>query len=79
MKLINVGNFLKRYEDNIPGDTIDAIELRMALWLDEPAVDAIPVEWLKQWEEKHKNDPCYCNIVSEEILADWEKENGRSK
>ena len=40
-----------------------------------PTVDAIPVEWLKQWEEKHKNDPCYCMFVSEEILADWEKEN----
>ena len=35
----------------------------------------ISIEWLKQWEEKHKEDPCYCNFVSEEILADWEEEN----
>ena len=50
-------------------DAIDTI-------IDEvPEVEAIPVEWLKQWEEKHKNDPCYCMFVSEEILADWEKEN----
>ena len=42
---------------------------------DTPTVEAIPVEWLKQWEEKHKDDPCYCKFVSEEILADWEKEN----
>ena len=38
-------------------------------------VDAIPIEWLRKWEEKHKNDPCYCNFVTDEILADWEKEN----
>lgn len=37
----------------------------------------IPIEWLKKWEEKHKNDPCYCNFVTDEILADWEKENER--
>lgn len=40
-----------------------------------PTIEAIPVEWLKQWEEKHKNDPCYCGFVSEEIIKDWEKEN----
>ena len=80
MKLINVGNFLKRYEDNIPGDTIDAIELRMVLWLDEPAVEAIPIEWLKKkyeeaddmgmgiedWSEKD----CFGHVIKE-----WEKEN----
>lgn len=40
-----------------------------------PTIEAIPIEWLKQWEEKHKNDPCYCGFVSEEIIKDWEKEN----
>lgn len=40
-----------------------------------PTVEAIPIEWLKQWEEKHKDDPCYCGFVSEEIIKDWEKEN----
>lgn len=35
----------------------------------------ISIEWLRIWEEKHKNDPCYCNFVTDEILADWEKEN----
>lgn len=38
--------------------------------------DTIPIEWLKQWEKKHKDDPCYCGFISEEILADWERENG---
>lgn len=46
----------------------------MAIWK-APTVEAVPVEWLKQWEEKHKNDPCYCGFVSEEIIKDWEKEN----
>ncbi len=41
----------------------------------QPIVEAIPIAWLKQWEEKHKNDPCYCGFVSEEIIKDWEKEN----
>lgn len=36
---------------------------------------SIPISWLKEWEEKHKNDPCYCGFVSEEIIKDWEKEN----
>ncbi len=40
-----------------------------------PSTEAIPIDWLKQWEEKHKNDPCYCGFVSEEIIKDWKKEN----
>jgi len=52
-------------------------KLRAKMLCDEcREVEAIPVEWLKQWEEKHKNDPCYCDIVSEEILKDWEGKNG---
>ena len=42
MKLIDVDNFLKQYSDQVCGDTIDAIDLRLAL-LREPIVDAIPV------------------------------------
>lgn len=45
------------------------------VFCDDMITGAIPIEWLKQWEEKHKNDPCYCGFVSEEIIKDWEKEN----
>ena len=34
MKLINVGNFLKRYEDNIPGDTIQINRPRYEVYSD---------------------------------------------
>ena len=63
--------------DDVDGDiTITVAKEHTSYVNDEtPTVDAIPVEWLKQWEEKHKNDPCYRMFVSEEILADWEKEN----
>jgi len=86
MKLINVSNFLKQFSDQIPGDKIDAIELRLAL-LDEPAVEAIPIEWIKKWVETCGNEPVddftdvdyYCDgyqkNVIECLLKAWEKEN----
>ena len=43
----------------------------------QPTIEAIPIEWLKQWEEKHKDDPCYCGFVSDEIIKDWRLENGK--
>ena len=54
MRLINVDNFLKRFSYQVPGDTIDAINLRLAL-LNEPKVDAIPIEWLEQMWERDKD------------------------
>ena len=50
----------------------DAIDVIIG---ENPTVEAIPIEWVEQWEEKHKNDPCYCGFVSEEIIKDWKKEN----
>ena len=60
----------KLREKDMNGDVVDIFDV-----LEAPTVEAIPIEWLKQWEEKHKNDPCYCMFISKEILADWEKEN----
>lgn len=56
--------------------TIATLEAVDDMLVSAPTVEAISIEWLKKWEEKHKNDPCYCNFVTDEILADWEKENG---
>ena len=79
MKLINVSNFLEQFSDQIPGDKIDAIELRLAL-LNEPTVEAIPIEWVK----KYNANLCHSSYCFEDdrtdierMLDDWEKENER--
>ena len=74
MKLINVSNFLEQFSDQIPGDKIDAIELRLAL-LDEPAVEAIPIEWVKKYRDQFETTDDYYNVI-DYMLRLWEKENG---
>lgn len=71
MKLIDVDNFLKQYSDQVCGDTIDAIDLRLTL-LKEPIVEAIPVEWLKEQLDKYE---CSTYEGIETVLELWEKEN----
>lgn len=69
MRLIDVDNFLKQYSNQVPGDTIDAIDLRLAL-LKEPKVDAIPIEWIEKWLDTWTPD-----LPVAEMMKDWEKEN----
>ena len=71
MKLIDVHNFLKQYSDQVCGDTIDAIDLRLAL-LKEPTIKAIPVEWLKKRSMGHSLMAAayICFMIHE-----WEAEN----
>lgn len=80
MRLIDVDNFLKRFSYQVPGDTIDAIYLRLAL-LYEPKVEAIPVEWIRNEMEKAMEpnryrdyDLIYCACVMQ-LLEHWRKEN----
>lgn len=84
MKLIDVDNFLKRYSNQVPGDTIDAIDLRLAL-LKEPKVEAIPVEWIKNEigcsigavrDDDYDCDYDYAACILQ-LLDRWEKENGK--
>lgn len=89
MRLIDVYNFLKQYSDQVPGDTVDAIDLRLAL-LKEPVVEAIPIEWIKKWKEKAANgsllyrspldlyDHYEYEAAIDRLLSDWEEENGLS-
>lgn len=81
MRLINADSFLKQYSDQVRGDTIDAIDLRLAL-LKEPKVDAIPVKWIKKQIEKYATfefhldvDDIEARACLEYLLEDWEKEN----
>lgn len=71
MRLINVDNFLKQYSDQVCGDTIDAIDLRLAL-LKEPTVKAIPIDWLKKRGMEHSlMAAAYVGFM----IHEWEKEN----
>lgn len=79
MRLIDVDNFLKQYSDQVPGDTIDAIDLRLAL-LKEPKVEAVPVEWIKRWSAEHyQHNPITIELLKKTevwlMLKDWEEEN----
>lgn len=79
MKLINVSNFLKQFSDQVPGDKIDAIELRLAL-LDEPTVEAIPKEWIKAQLEKEEYRTFLVDYIEwgnclRWLLEAWEEEN----
>jgi hypothetical protein len=77
MRLIDVDNFLNQYSDQVPGDTIDAIDLRLAL-LKEPKVEAIPIEWIVNWITKQTipaTHTCDYYEAVEMMLEDWEKEN----
>ena len=40
---------------------------------DAPTVEAIPIEWLKNWNPKELNDTGY--QVMRRIIDDWEKRN----
>ena len=40
----------------------------------QPVVDAIPVEWIKKWEQKEENYYLYKDLTRK-LIADWEKEN----
>lgn len=42
-----------------------------------PKVEAIPVEWVKEWAMKSENTYNREQIV--EMLEDWEKENEKGK
>ena len=45
-----------------------------------PEVKAIPIEWLRQWEQKYNeqvDEPWFKgSTVISEVIKDWEKENG---
>lgn len=41
--------------------------------INAPTVEAIPIEWLKNWNPKELNDTGY--QVMRRIIDDWEKRN----
>ena len=71
MRLIDADT-LRNKCDEYDWDTID----------NEPTVDAIPIEWMKNWfNEKLKDGrmPKNFEIIYDWLIYDWEKENNRYK
>lgn len=42
----------------------------------EPSLNAIPIEWIKEWVERDENYWDY-QYLTDVLLKDWEKENER--
>lgn len=71
MKLINKEQLLlalrkKRYSKQ----SLDLIE-------SQPVVDAIPIEWIKKWEQKEENYYLFKDLTRK-LIEDWEKENEKN-
>jgi len=75
MRLINVDNLhlnlwvpsknneiVKAFENSV----IDALNRQLT-------VEAIPIEWIRNWEEK--NWELECNYGIDEMIEDWREEN----
>ena len=39
-----------------------------------PTVEAIPIEWIKKWNQKNENFLLYMGLARK-LIEDWEKEN----
>ena len=62
-------SYLKTYE------VIDRIEKIVNEWVDnQPTVKAIPIEWIKKWNQKNENFLLYMGLARK-LIEDWEKEN----
>ena len=57
--------------------TTKAVSRVVAILQSQPTVDAIPVEWVKEWAMKSENTYNREQIV--EMLNDWEKENDQTR
>ena len=62
-------SYLKTYE------VIGRIEKIINEWVDnQPTVNAIPIEWIKKWNQKNENFFLYMGLARK-LIEDWEKEN----
>lgn len=55
------------------GEALQEIGAFIGLMINAPTVEAIPIEWLKNWNPKEWNDTGY--QVMRRIIDDWEKRN----
>ena len=72
MRLIDAEH-LKWNVGGIKCGTLTVAYLNWILEHEEPTVEAIPIEWMKNWNPKELNDTGY--QVMRRIIDDWEKRN----
>ena len=62
--------------DGVSNEVIEAIwELAIyTKYTYEPSHKAIPIEWIKKWNQKNENFLLYMGLARK-LIEDWEKEN----
>ena len=73
MRLIDADRLLSpgytdMFDEPIEFDSVSRFAIEI-----QPTVEAIPVEWIKQWEKE--NWEMECNYGIDMMIEDWEKEN----
>lgn len=85
MKVVNKIKLLKQLEDELDNhqwysEIVDGFEHAMSVVENAPEVNAIPVEWIKNWislEPLGTNSLIAPEYTIEAMLYWWEKENGK--
>lgn len=77
MRLIDADKLENDIVENI---TVKAVSRMLAITQGQPTVKAIPIEWIKdKMDELEGTGRFELSEYLDELLADWEKENGRSE
>ena len=62
-------------------DTVSWFIYHISKMIDNmPTIEAIPIEWIKKWYKRALDNSGFMGdetISVDDLLADWEKENGR--
>ena len=52
----------------------DGMDIAYNMIADAPEIKAIPIEWIKKWEQKEENYYLFKDLTRK-LIEDWEKEN----
>ena len=61
-------------------ELLTKVDKEWGLWVEvvnvmyAPEVNAIPIEWIKKWNQKNENFFLYMGLARK-LIEDWEKEN----
>lgn len=64
----------KAENDIVENVTTKAVSRVVAILQGQPTVKAIPIEFIKKWEQKDENYFLYIGLTKK-LIEDWEKEN----
>ena len=78
MRLIDADVFAEISKKHVPEVIVDTWEegyIDCLKVVDEtPTVEAIPIEWIKKWNQKNENFLLYMGLARK-LIEDWEEEN----